>query len=141
MKKPKPFFTALLLLTSCLVLSHCSRDNVGLVSPTEEVLVRNVWAVDYYYNSQDMTGEYSSARLLFSSTGAVGFLINGKTTSGRWTRTVDADNNELIDLQFNTSNASILRLNESWKLTSRSANSLQFQGNGGTDVLFRIKAQ
>jgi hypothetical protein len=114
---------------------------VGLVSPTEEVLVRNVWAVDYYYNSQDMTGEYSSARLLFSSTGAVGFLINGKTTSGRWTRTVDADNNELIDLQFNTSNADINRLNESWKLISRSGNSLQFEGNSGTDVLFRIKSQ
>jgi len=141
MKKPKPFFIALLLLTSCLVLSHCSRDKVGLVSPTEEVLVRNVWAVDYYYNSQDMTGEYSSARLLFSSTGAVGFLINGKTTSGRWSRAVDAANNELIDLQFNTSNADINRLNESWKLISRSGNSLQFEGNSGTDVLFRIKSQ
>jgi len=44
----------------------------------------------------------------------------------------------LIDLQFNTSNANILRLNESWKLTGRSANSLQFQGNSGVDVLFRL---
>jgi len=97
--------------------------------------------VDYYYDTQDLTDEFSTSRLLFSSTGVVGFQVNGETIAGKWSRTMDASNHELIDLQFNTSNASILRLNESWKLTSRSANSLQFQGNGGTDVLFRIKAQ
>jgi hypothetical protein len=140
MKKPKPYFAAF-LLSVCLVFIRCSPDKADLVSPTETVLVRNVWTVDYYYNTQDLTDEFISARLLFSGTGAVGFQVNGETIAGKWSRTIDASNNELIDLQFNTSNANILRLNESWKLTSRSANSLQFEGSNGTDILFRIKAQ
>ena len=139
MKKPKPLFAAF-LFSVCIVFIHCSADKTELVSPTEEVLVRKAWTVDYYYNTQDFTDEFNSTRLLFSSTGAVGFQVNGETIAGKWSRTIDASNNELIDLQFNTSNANILRLNESWRLTSRSANALQFEGSSG-DVLFRIKAQ
>jgi len=140
MKKPKPIFAFVLVLVSSVFI-RCSADKAALVSTTEEVLVRSAWTVDYYYDTQDLTDEFTTSRLLFSSTGVVGFQVNGETIAGKWSRTIDASNNELIDLQFNTSNASILRLNESWKLTSRFANSLQFQGNGGTDVLFRIKAQ
>ena len=140
MKKPKPIFAFVLVLVSSVFI-RCSADKAALVSTTEEVLVRSAWTVDYYYDTQDLTDEFTTSRLLFSSTGVVGFQVNGETIAGKWSRTIDASNNELIDLQFNTSNASILRLNESWKLTSRSANSLQFQGNGGTDVLFSIKAQ
>jgi hypothetical protein len=140
MKKPKPCF-AVLLFSLCLLFTRCSQDKTELFSPTEEVLVKNIWTVDYYYNTQDMTDEYSSSRLLFSSTGAVGFQKNGETTPGKWSIKIDAANNELIDLQFNTSNADIGRLNESWKLIGRSANSLQFEGNSGTDILFRLKSQ
>jgi hypothetical protein len=140
MKKPKPFFTAFLFLLS-LVFTRCSTDTKDLVSSTGEVLVKNIWTVDYYYNNQDMTGEFSSSRLLFSSTGAVGYQKNGETISGTWKEKIDAANNELVILQFNTTNADISRLNESWKLISRSANSLQFAGDNGTDILFRIKTQ
>jgi len=140
MKKPKPFFTTLLLLFS-LVFTRCSSDTTDLVSPTGEVLIKNIWTVDYYYNNQDMTGEFSSSRLLFSNTGAVGYQKNGETIPGTWSTKIDAANNELVILQFNTTNADISRLNESWKLISRSGNSLQFEGEGGTDILFRIKIQ
>jgi hypothetical protein len=140
MKKPKPLFAAFLLSLS-LIFTRCSPDKSGLFSSTEEVLVRNVWTVDYYYNTQDMTDEYSSSRLLFSPRGAVGYQKNGETITGKWSRAVDSANHELIDLEFTTANANIIRLNESWKLISRSANSLEFEGNSGTDILLRLKAQ
>jgi hypothetical protein len=140
MKKPKPFFAAFLLL-SCLVFTRCSSDKTDLVSSTGEVLIKNIWTVDYYYNNQDMTGEFSSSRLLFSSTGAVGYQKNGETISGTWSEKIDAAKNQWIILQFNTTNSNISRLNESWKLMSRSANSLQFEGNTPDDILFRIKTQ
>ena len=140
MKKPKPLFAAFLLSFS-LIFIRCNPDRSELFSSTEEVLVRNTWTVDYYYNAQDLTDEFSSSRLLFSSTGAVGYQKNGETIAGKWSRTIDAANNELIDLQFTTTNSNIIRLNESWKLISRSGNSLQFEGNSGTDILFRLKTQ
>ena len=140
MKKPKPLFAAFLLSFS-LIFIRCNPDRSELFSSTEEVLVRNTWTVDYYYNAQDLTDEFSSSRLLFSSTGAVGYQINGETIAGRWSRKIDAANNELIDLQFNTSNANVGMLNETWKLISRSPNLLQFDDNSSTDVHFRIRTQ
>ena len=140
MKKPKTFLPVL-LFSFFLIFTGCKSDTSDLFSSTEEVLVRNIWTVEYYFNTQDMTGEFSSSRLLFSSTGTVGYQKNGETTAGKWSRTFDVANNELIDLQFNTSNVDINRLNESWKLISRSANSLQFEGNSGAGIVLRIKAQ
>ena len=140
MKKPKPFFTAFVLL-SALVFTRCSSDKTDLVSSTGEALIKNIWTVDYYYNNQDMTGQFSSSRLLFSSTGAVGYQKSGETTLGTWSEKLDVANNEWIILQFNTTNSDISGLNESWKLISRSGNSLQFEGDSGTDILLRIKTQ
>ena len=141
MKNIKVFFTAFLLFLS-LVLTRCTQDTTGLVPSTEEVLVRNVWSVDYYFHNQDMTNDFGSSRILFSSTGAVGYQRNGETIPGTWTKTVDALNNELITLHFNTADVNVNRLNESWKVTNRSSSSLQFEeAAGGTNILFRIKTQ
>lgn len=140
MKKPKPLFVTF-LFSLCLVFNGCRPDKSVFISSTGEVLVKNVWTVDYYYNSQDMTDEFSSSRLLFSSTGVVGYQINGQTIAGKWSSKIDASNNELIDLQFNTSNANVGMLNETWKLMDRSSNLLQFEDNGTTSVRFRIRTQ
>jgi len=140
MKKPKPLFP-LLLFSLFLIFAGCKANKDDLFSSTEEVLVKNIWTVEYYFNNQDMTGEFSSSRLLFSTTGAVGYQKNGETTSGKWSRTFDVANNELIDLQFNTSNVDINRLNESWMLIDRSSSALQLEGNSGAHIILRIKAQ
>ncbi len=121
--------------------TSCTRDTTGLSPSTDQVLVRSIWIVDYYFNNQDMTNSFSSARLLFSGTGAVGFQKNGETIAGTWSKATDASKNELISLHFNTKDADVTRLNGSWILTNLSDNSLQFQETGGTDILFRLKAQ
>jgi len=141
MKNARVYFAAF-LLSLCFIFSRCTRDTTGVISATEEALVSNIWTVDYFYHDQDMTGDFGSSRILFSSTGAVGYQRNGETILGTWVRTMDPSNNELITIHFNTTDPNISRLNESWKLTSRLATSLQFQeNNGGTNVLFRIKTQ
>jgi len=141
MKNSKVFFTAF-ALSLCIVFTHCQRDTTGFNPSTEEVLVRNAWSIDYYYHNQDMTNDYGSSRILFSSTGAVGYQRNGETIAGTWTKTIDALNNEFLTLHFSTSDASVSRLNESWKLTNKSASSLQFEETDGvSNILFRIKTQ
>ena len=140
MKNARLFFAAL-LLSFCLLFSRCTPDTTGLVSSTEEVLIKNVWSIDYYFNNQDMTNNFGGSRLLFSSTGSVGYQKNGETISGTWSKITDASNNEFITLHLNTKDADATRLNESWMLTSRSASSIQFEETSGTGILFRIKAQ
>jgi hypothetical protein len=140
MKNVKVFFTAL-LLPLCLVSIRCTPDATGVVSPTEDVLIRNIWSVDYFYYNQDMTNDFGSSRILFSSTGAVGYQRNNETIPGTWSKTVDALNNEVITLHFHTTDPNVSRLNESWKLTNRTISSLQFEAISGTNSLFRIRTQ
>ena len=142
MKNVKVFSSAFILLSLFFTFTRCTPDTAGLVPSTEEVLVRNTWSVDYYFHTQDMTTSFSSSRLLFSTTGAVGYQKDGETIAGTWSRGIDASNNEMLTLQFNTMDANISRLNKSWKLTGRSAGSLQFEETDGTtNTLFRIKTQ
>jgi len=141
MKNVRVFFAAF-LLPLLLLFSRCTPDTAGLIPSTEEVLVSNIWSVDYFFHDQDITGDFGSARILFSSTGAVGYQQNGETIPGTWVKTVDASNNELLTIHFNTSDMNVGKLNQSWKLTSRSTSSLQFEEiSVGTNILFRIRTQ
>jgi hypothetical protein len=129
------------LLTLSILLIRCTRNAESVTSATEQALIKNVWFVDYYFQDQDMTSSYSSSRLLFSSTGAVGYQKDGETIAGEWSRTVDGSKNETIHLQFNSADPDISRLNRSWKLADRAANSIQFEETDGTSkTLFRLKA-
>ena len=142
MKNARVFFAAL-ILPLCLFFSRCTPDTAGLIPSTEEVLVSNIWSVDYFFHDQDMTGDFGSSRILFSSTGAIGYQRNGETIPGTWVKTMDAaSNNELLTIHFNTSDINVGKLNQSWRLTGRSTVSLQFEeNNGGNNILFRIRTQ
>jgi hypothetical protein len=140
MKNGKIFFAAF-LLSICFSFTHCTPDTTGFVPSTENVLVRNIWSVDYFFYNQDMTNDFGSSRILFSGTGAVGYQKNGETIAGSWSKTLDASNNELITLHFNTTDPSVSKLNESWKVISKSASSLQFEESSGGTILFRIRTE
>ena len=138
MKKPNIFLTACLLPLSVAFI-RCTPDAASIPS-TEEILVRNSWSVDYYFHTQDITSEFGNSTLLFSNTGVVGYQKNGETIAGTWNKTVNASNNEVITIHFNTSDASISRLNASWRVAGRSFSTLQLE-ESATNILFRIRKQ
>lgn len=141
MKNSRVFLTASVLFVSLLFV-RCTPDTSGFTPTTEDVLIRNSWAVAYYYHNQDMTNSFISSKILFSSTGAVAYIKDGVIIPGTWSTGVDVSNNELITLRFDTSDPNISELNKSWRLTDRSANAFQFvQSDGGTNILLRIKTQ
>ena len=127
------------LLSLSFVFVRCTSDAASVPS-TEEILVRNSWSVDYYFQGQDMTSDFGNSTLLFSNTGSVGYQKNGEIVAGTWNKSVDASNNEVIVIHFNTTDVNISRLNESWKVADRSSNLLQLEENT-TNSLFRIKRQ
>ena len=127
------------LLSLSFIFVGCTPDAANIPS-TEEILVRSSWSVDYYFQGQDMTSDFDNSTLLFSNTGSVGYQKNGETVAGTWNKTVDASNNEVIVIHFNTTDINISRLNESWKVADRSSTSLQLEENT-TNILFRIKKQ
>jgi hypothetical protein len=136
MKNAKVFLTALLFST--FIFSGCDK-NVDLTA-TEQIMIRNSWSVDYFFTTADMTGDYADGKILFSSTGAVGYQKGGVTTPGTWTKSVDGSNTEWYSIQFNTNDPAISKLTKAWKLTERMDNSLQFEGTDSTtNTVFRIK--
>ena len=138
MKNKRVVSFALFVLS--IILTQCTRNAEGITSATEKTLVKNIWSVDYYFQDQDMTSSYISSRLLFSSTGAVGYQHNGETIGGTWNRTVDGSKDEVINLQFNSSDATIARLSRSWKLVDMGGTTMLFEEtDGGSTILFRLK--
>jgi len=141
MKSSRVFLTAFAIFIS-FVFVRCTPDTSGLTPSTEDVLIRNSWAVAYYYHNQDLTNSFVSSKILFSSTGAIVYVKDGVNIAGRWSKGIDASNNELIILQFDTSDPNISELNSSWRVTSRSMDALQFvQNDGTTNTVLRIKTQ
>jgi len=132
--------TSFALFVLSIILTQCTRNVESVTSATEETLIKNIWSVDYYFQDQDMTSSYNSSRLLFSSTGAVGYQHNGETIGGTWNRTVDGAKDEIINLQFNSSDINIGRLNKSWKLVDQTVSTIQLEETDGTSkILFRLK--
>jgi hypothetical protein len=141
MKNSRVFLTAFVVFVSLLSV-RCTPDTTGFTPSTEDVLVRNSWAVAYYYHNQDMTNSFVSSKILFSTTGAIAYVKDGVIIPGTWGTGVDASNNELITLRFDTSDPNVSELNKSWRLTDRSPNAFQFvQNDGSTNTLLRIKTQ
>ena len=141
MKSAKPLFASLTLILS-VFFSDCTKDNTT-TSTTEEALIRSNWAVDYYFNNQDLTSNYGSYRLLFSSTGLLAAQKDNETIMGNWSNSIDVNNNEVLDLSFNTSDANLIQLSHQWKLVNKTSTTIEFEETEHVNAqeVFRIRKQ
>ena len=139
MKKTRLLFASL-LFTLPLFFSNCTKDN-NIPATTQETLIRSNWGVDYYFNGQNLTSNYNSYQLLFSNTGLLVAQKNNVSVSGNWSGSLDANNNEVYSISFNTTDADLLQLNGPWKLTTKSAATIEFEKNenGNVQEVFRIR--
>lgn len=140
MKRSKVFTTALLLSITAISF-NCSPDQ-DLKLSTKETLVRNGWAVDYYYQQQDITSEFGNYRLIFNTAGTIFLRKNNESVSGNWNRTTDVNQKEIVGININTSNPSLNKLNDSWELISQTSTTMTF-GNSQDPVasVLRIRIQ
>ena len=126
MKSTKLLFIAFLLsLTFSFI--NCTKDN-NITSTTQEALIHSNWGVDFYFNNQNLTGNYGSYRILFSNTGLLVAQKNNETTTGNWSNSVDANNNEQVSLNFNTADTNLVQLNRQWKVVNRTPATIEFEG-------------
>lgn len=141
MKNTKLLFVSVLLFV-VFAFTHCT-PNQTLVPSTNEMLTHSNWGVDYFYDVQDLTADYGGYHLLFSNSGAVAAQNKNETIQGTWNVSVDSDNNEILSINFTTTDISISKFNQQWKLTGKTTATLQFEEDshsGGTSLL-RIKQQ
>ena len=116
-----PFLFLLAISTS-----NCTPDNEFIPS-TEETLTKNGWGVDYFFQQQDMTSEFSDYYITFRPSGAINCRIGNEVITGTWNRIVNPDQSELIDISIATSNQILNKLNGSWSLKFKTSIIITFE--------------
>ncbi|HVT84027.1 MAG TPA: hypothetical protein VHD35_02440 [Chitinophagaceae bacterium] len=141
MKNTKLLFVSVLLFV-VFAFTRCT-PNQALVPSTNEMLTHSNWEVDYFYDVQDLTADYGGYHLLFSGSGAVAAQKQNETIQGTWNISIDSDNNEILTINFNTSDISLSKFNQQWKLTGKASTTLQFEeaAHSGNSSLLRIRQQ
>jgi hypothetical protein len=141
MKNTKLLIVPVLLFV-VFAFNRCT-PNQTLVPSTNEMLTHSNWGIDYFYDVQDLTADYGGYHLLFSGSGAVAAQKQNETIQGTWNISVDSDNNEILSINFNTTDSSINKFNQQWKLTGKAITTLQFEeaAHSGSTSLLSIKQQ
>ncbi|MFI5133049.1 MAG: hypothetical protein ACHQEB_01870 [Chitinophagales bacterium] len=134
--------SALLLFSLAIFFSNCTPDR-DIISSTEETLTQSNWSVDYYFQAQDLTAEYAGYRLLFSATGTVAAQKGNEIIQGTWGKVVDVNTDEIITINFSTSDTTLSKLNLGWRLVNKTSSTLLFEDNGqvNTSSQLRIKKE
>jgi hypothetical protein len=130
------------LIASVFIISHCTPDQTFKIS-TEETLARNSWAVDYFFQNQELTGEFDNYRLTFTPSGI--FTCRNTTTNelstGNWNKVVSANQAEIIGININCNNPSVNKLSGSWSLIMKNGKIIHFEDIHPANSVLRIKVQ
>lgn len=140
MKSCKTTFMAMLFAVP-VIFTHCVPDQTFAIS-TEQTLMRNGWAVEYFFQDQELTGELSNYRLSFSHNGT--FICRNKTNNemltGHWNRIVSAGMAEIIGISITSDNQTINKLSGSWSLVTNNGKSILLEDQHPNSVL-RLRVQ
>ena len=116
------------LLFFSLTLTGCSK-NYDYSSGVEDIVSKGNWIVNYYYENTDLSSEFENYRFVFSNSGSVACTLNSDIHTGTWKKIIDADKNEFLIIDFNTHDQNIEKLNQDWKIISKSTSILQFESS------------
>ncbi|MBS1620355.1 MAG: hypothetical protein JST10_13985 [Bacteroidetes bacterium] len=142
--KAKSLLTFSIILSSLFFFCRCTpTPNQEFISSTDEMLTRSNWSIDYFYDSQNVTLDFGGFKLLFSGTGAAIAQKNNESIQGNWNISKDRDNHEIMAINFTTSDITISKFNNQWKLTGKTNSVLEFEesSHSSNTVLLRIKKQ
>ena len=127
-----------LLLFFSLTLTGCYKS-YDYSSGVEDIVSKGNWIVNYYYENADLSGEFQNYRFVFTNTGAVTYTLNADTYTGTWRKFIDAYKIEFLIIDFNTHDQNIEKLNQEWKVISRSNSILEFEsGQPTTSIQMHI---
>ena len=119
-------FTIVLLFVISFATSNCTADH-NFIPSTEEILTRNGWEVDYYFQQHDMTGEFSEYRITFRTSGTIYCRTGNEVNSGSWNLVMDPSQPEIININLNTTNPCVNKLSGSWILVNKYSSTMNFE--------------
>lgn len=111
----------LLLFTSLLFLSCTREQNESLYSTTKEFISQGKWSVDYFFEGQDRTAQFSNYEFRFYGNGTLSGNNGTTDFSGNWSMLRDVNRNDVLKIQIATQDPDLACLNDQWQVTYKNA--------------------
>ena len=126
----------LLLLMSPLFFTSCTKESLNHLSTSKEIISQGTWTIDYYFEGQDKTAQFHDYQFSFNGNGSFTVTKGTSTFSGTWTTTRNTDYSEKMSIHFETSNADLTPIENSWNVGAMSLNSVAMQNEASNQLRF-----
>lgn len=127
--KAVKFFAYLFVLISTSFFNSCTPENLDYGSTTKETITKTSWSVDYFFDGQDVTAQFSNYKIHFAGNGTV-TADNGTTSvSGTWNMVKDLNRNDVLNIAI--SETHLQGLNDQWTVTQTTGDILAMKGASG----------
>lgn len=124
--KAVKFFAFLLLAISTSFFNSCTPETLNYGSTTKETITKTSWSVDYFFDGQDVTAQFSNYKIHFAGNGTV-TADNGTTSvSGTWNMVKDLNRNDVLNIAI--SETHLQGLNDQWTVTQTTGDILTMKG-------------
>lgn len=125
--KAVKFFAPLFIIISTSLFFSCTPENLDYGSGTKEIITGKQWAVDYYFEGQDKTAQFSNYKFSFVGDGTLTANDGTASVSGNWNMITDVNRNDVLGI--NISETHLQGLNEQWTV-NLSSDVLIMKGSG-----------
>lgn len=112
--KTVKFFAFLFVIISTSSFFSCTPENLDYGSGTKEMITGKQWLVDYYFEGQDKTAQFSNYKFSFVGDGTLTANDGNTSVNGNWSMITDVNRNDL--LRINISETHLQGLNEQWTI-------------------------
>ena len=112
--KTVKFFAFLFVIISTSSFFSCTPENLDYGTHTKEMITGKQWLVDYYFEGQDKTAQFSNYKFSFVGDGTLTANDGNASVNGNWSMITDVNRNDV--LRINISETHLQGLNEQWTI-------------------------
>ena len=135
--KNRKLFAFLLIVCTSQFFMHCTPARQEYLSSTKEILSTGKWTVNYFYSGQNQTSSFTNYQFSFQNNGIVICNLDSTTVNGSWSIIHDLNNNDVLMININCQQTTLMQLNTSWNVTDKSMNEIGMKDAGSAQLQFR----
>ena len=135
--KNRKHFAFLLLVCTSLFFINCTPSRQDYLSSTKEIISTGKWTVNYFYSGQNQTSSLSNYKFSFQNNGIVICNLDSTDVSGSWSIIHDLNNNDVLVININSQQTSLMQLNASWNVTDKSTSEVGMKNANSAKLQFR----
>jgi hypothetical protein len=135
--KNRKHLAFLLLVCTSLFFINCTPSKQEYLSSTKEIISTGKWTVNYFYSGQNQTSSLSNYKFSFQNNGIVICNLDSTDVSGSWSIIHDLNNNDVLVININSQQTTLMQLNASWNVTDKSTSEVGMKNANSAELQIR----